>query len=215
MQLLKQKFEEIKNSYRSAYDFDNINEKVPDVRTFMIQDLDRTNTDLLQELTGMEGNKAYVSIELDDWIKSLERSFELNNSSSNSTRKRMSVKLGELLDSLKEYQFEVTEAPSSVKDINNIFASTFVGEHNKPSLSRQQVIILMHLLKKNRVVINDLEDTRLAVCFSGLTGFKADSLRKIYSSYKKEESVHSRADVNKLKEILVNMIADLSEFEVK
>jgi hypothetical protein len=215
IQDIKDAFEKIKEKFKSVYDFEYINGKVPDVRLLMLKELNHKNDIIIQQVKELKGNYAYISIELNDWIAILKKSVELNSNSTNSVRQKLSYALNELIDGLKEYHLELTESPLSSKDINNIFANIDVGVHNKPLITTKQLIILMDLLKRNRIIIKDIEQTRLAVCFGGLTGFKADNLRKDYNEYKQEEKVHSINDINTLKQILINMNEQLSMLEVK
>ena len=69
----------------------------------------------------------------------------------------------------------------------------------------------MHYLRKNAVLISDLDDSALSECFGALTGFSGEQLRKKYVDFKKDDIKYKPDEITELKDILIKVSKDISE----
>jgi hypothetical protein len=90
-----------------------------------------------------------------------------------------------------------------------------LSEFNKPHITKKQVLLIMHLFRKYKLVITEIDDKSLSRYFGEMTGFSPEQLRKDYSVFKKEELDFKNDDLNTLKDILVKMTEEIVNIKVK
>jgi len=90
-----------------------------------------------------------------------------------------------------------------------------LSDFNKPSINKKQIMALMHLFKKFKLVNKDLTDTALSDCFGTLTGYVGTQLRKDFSEFNKDEVLFKSDEISALKHILIQMHKDLDSLPLK
>ncbi|RZK18617.1 MAG: hypothetical protein EOO43_12380 [Flavobacterium sp.] len=213
---LKQTFEDLKASITVAYAYERFEQKHESVHYFLYDEITKAHIEIINTIKALNAEPSYLLLEIDQWITILKREVELKIRSNNPIKKKLGIRLNDFIESLEELKIHipVTAINSSVEVVKDKTKNRGkVNEYNKPLLKRSQVLLLMHFLRKNQLLINDLDDSTLSECFGILTGFSSDKLRQSYIDFKKRDIVYKNEELNELSDLLIKMSKDIASFK--
>lgn len=211
---LKDHFTTIKNNISSVYSYDAFQLKDKSAHYFLYDEITRTHIDSIRLIKSIEAESIQILLEINQWINLLRRDLEIKLRSQNPIKNKLGRMLIDFIESLEEFKLTLPEHINSpqIEDVKEKTKKKhLVYDYNKPVIKQSQVLLLMHYLRKNSVLINDIDDSALSECFSTLTGFSSEQLRKKYVDFKKDDITYKPEEIFELKELLIKVSKDISE----
>ena len=211
---LKDHFEKLRNNITDVYNYGTFELKDKSAHWYLYNEITRAHSDVIQSLKSIEAEPTQVLLEINHWLRLLQRDLSIKLKSQNPIKNKLGRMLTDFIESLEELKItlpEYIDLPQT-EDVNQKTKKKHaVHEYNKPVIKQSQVLLLMHYLRKNYVLIHDIDDSALSECFGTLTGFSSEQLRKKYVDFKKDDIKYKPEEIIELKELLVKVSTDISE----
>ncbi|SMC95044.1 hypothetical protein [Pedobacter nyackensis] len=211
---LKDQIKIIKDKISNVYSYEIFELRDKSIHSFFYDEITRVHIEAIKLLKSIEAEPTQILLEINQWINLLKRDMDIKLRSRNPIKNKLGRMLTDFIESLEEFKLSLPEhinlpQPEGVKD--KARKKHNVHDYNKPVIKQSQVLLLMHYLRKNSVLINDLDDSALSECFGALTGFSGDQLRKRYVDFKKDDIEYKPEEILELKDLLVKVSKDISE----
>lgn len=213
---LKDQFITIRNKISDVYNYELFEQKHESVHYFLYDAITSAHSDSIKLIKSIEGEPTEILLQINQFIVLLKRDIQIKLASQNRIRNKLGKRLNDFVESLEELKLTFPES-NNVPQTGDVKEKTrkkqAVYDYNKPVIKQSQVLLLMHYLRKNAVLIRDIDDSTLSDCFGTLTGFSTEQLRKKYVDFKKNDVKYKPAEINELKELLVKISKDVSDHQ--
>lgn len=210
---LKDHFTTLRDNLSNVYSYDAFQLKDKSAHFFLYGEITKAHINSISLIKSIKAEPAEILFEINNWITLLKMNLEIRRESQNPIKNRLRGMMSDFIESLEEIKLTFPDyvKSSSNEDIKKTRKKHPVHDYNKPVIKQSQVLLLMHYLRKNSVLINDIDDSALSECFGTLTGYSIEQLRKKYVDFKKDDIKYKPAEIIELKELLIKVSKDISE----